>query len=169
MTEASEIFRELVLRYEESVDEKKKKLADYRRQAEAYTSFLENDINEDQKRLERLRLELASIETAKANQPLAPDTAPLSAPSLPNKVTAGTNLKRTERPSGSQSELIRHKAREILAQEGRPLMQSQLKAKMQEMGIEIISSDPKELIRAALKGRPEFRHIRGEGWALVDA
>ncbi|NEJ85366.1 hypothetical protein GR223_05290 [Rhizobium leguminosarum] len=169
MAETSEIFRELVARYEDSVREKKDKLADYRRQAEAYTSFLESEIAEDQERLDRLRAELASIETSKAHRPAPPIV--VSAPRVkprPPKAEAPVS-KHSEKPAGNQSELIRRTAKEILTREGRPLMQSQLYLKMQEMGVEIISTDPKELIRSALKGGDEFRHISGQGWALADS
>lgn len=146
--------------------EKQDKLADYRRQAETYASFLENEIAEDQSRLDRLRAELASIEASTAHRPAPPQVAAPAAVPRTSKVRPAIS-KSSDRPPRSQSELIRRAAMEILAKEESPLMQHQLKLKMQEMGVEIISTDPKELIRAALKDRPEFRHIKGEGWALA--
>lgn len=169
MAETSEIFRELVLRYEESVREKQKMLIHYREQMELYTSSLEREISEDQERLDRLRAELASIESYRANRPAPPSVEGISLANRPLPRAVPETTKRFDKSAGNQSQLIRSAARDILSREGRPLMQSQLNSKMLEMGLEIMSRDPKELIRSALKGGDEFRHIRGQGWTLANS
>lgn len=69
---------------------------------------------------------------------------------------------------GKQSEQIRQLAKEILREEGRPIMQLDLKERMEAKGLLLQTVNPVDLIRSALRNQPEFRHVRSKGWTLVD-
>lgn len=70
---------------------------------------------------------------------------------------------------GKQSEQIRQLAKVILREAGKPIMQLDLKERMEAKGLLLQTVNPVDLIRSALRNQPEFRHIRAQGWTLVDS
>ncbi|KQZ44675.1 hypothetical protein [Ensifer sp. Root558] len=68
---------------------------------------------------------------------------------------------------GKQSEQIRQLAKVILREAGKPIMQLDLKERMEAKGLLLQTVNPVDLIRSALRNQPEFRHVRSEGWTLV--
>jgi predicted ribosome quality control (RQC) complex YloA/Tae2 family protein len=125
---------------------------DYRKKAEEFVSARCAEIARTQESIEVLEAELAVMRGFYKG-------SPPGEPVVPAGAIAG---------NASESERIRDAAREILREAGRPLMQREIKTKMDEIGFEIQSADPVELIRAALRRhRTEFRHVKGQGWALA--
>jgi hypothetical protein len=154
----------MLSRYERSVHLQQEELKAFREKAEAYASHLEFEIAGNLETIEILRLQLEK------SRPM-PQNPLLSA--LPRQPRAGRMpSQESERDGGgthqSQSDLIRSAAASILREERRPLKQAELKQQMDARGIEIRSGDPVDLIRAALRRAPEFKHIPRVGYILSE-
>lgn len=135
----------------------RKVAAEYQKKAEAYLEARDAEIARTLNSIQVFEAELAAMRGCRDDPP----PKELLIPSFPAAFAGGDT---------SESERIRDAARRILGEAGRPLMQREIKAKMDEIGVVIQSADPVELIRAALRRHArEFRHVKGQGWALVSS
>lgn len=153
MLDPERTLRQLVGQLEAEVRDQESELAEFDRRAEIYRASLKDDILRNKERIERFRNEMDAMNTKKR----------ASAPSI-----TSTNIALEEQLKlETQSDRIREAAKRILSASNRPLMQSEIKAQMDDMGVVIIAKNVVELIRAALRRNPtEFRHVKGEGWEL---
>ena len=149
------------MRYVSGVDEKERQLADFRRKSEEYVAHLEAEIKADRERLGRLQRELEESVTSLPDRPQIP-------PILKDVASGPQSLPLPNLASGKQSAMIREAAKAILMEAGgAPMMQNEIRLKMEERG-EIIHSDaPNELIKVALGRGKEFVHTPRKGWTLV--
>jgi hypothetical protein len=119
----------------------------------AFCAQTEAEIARSQKHAEILRVQLDEMRQERsASKPFALEKYP------------GAKLGRP----GMQSEQIRQLAKVILREAGKPIMQLDLKERMEAKGLLLQTVNPVDLIRSALRNQPEFRHIRAKGWTLVD-
>lgn len=154
MLQPESTLLQLVEQLEATVRDKEAELADFELRAQEYLDALRADISRTRKRIELFRSEVDAMKSEK--RPVAPF---LAATAIRPELSDDQE---------NQSNRIRDAARAILAEAGRPMMQSEIKAQMDERGIVIVSKKVIELIRAALRRDPEFKHIKGQGWILVD-
>lgn len=156
MPEPERTLRELVQQIEDRVRDTESEIADFERRARIYLESLKDSLVRDTKRLELFRSEM----NAMAREERTPD--PLK------PAPAARKIETAERES--QSARIREAAKAILSRAGRPLMQNEIKNELDRQGIVIVARDVAELVRAALRRHPsDFRHVKGQGWILVDA
>lgn len=164
MTGPEQILESLLDAMKKRVQEQEQELTSFRKAAEDYQKKAEGfmvarnaEIVRARKSIEIFEAELTAM---RGFREVSPPAEP-SIPTLPAVTTA---------EDASESERIRDAARRILREAGRPMMQREIKAKMDEIGVVIQSADPVELIRAALRRhRAEFRHVKGQGWTLVNS
>ncbi|MDX8479059.1 hypothetical protein RFN28_11315 [Mesorhizobium sp. VK24D] len=164
MTKPEHILKSLLDAMRSRVQEQEAELAlfrkaaeDYRKKAEEFIAARSAEIVRTQKSIEVFQAELAAMRSFR-------EVSPPAEPSIPTMPAATTS------ENTSESGRIRDAARGILREAGRPLMQREIKAKMDEIGVEIQSADPVELIRAALRRHStEFQHVKGQGWALASS
>ncbi|WP_454852252.1 hypothetical protein [Rhizobium binxianense] len=160
MLQPESALLQLVERLEERVREKEAELAEFERRAQEHIDALKEDLARNRKRIELFRNEMTAMETEAS--PVKPfDFIPTarSTPAVPSDNTSD---------EASQSARIRAAARIILSETGRPMMQAEIQSEMKNRGIHIVSTRLIELIRAALRRGKEFKHIKNEGWTLVD-
>lgn len=141
------------------IEEKERHLREFRQKADSYVQHLTAEIESDRDRLRRLQLELdeAAWNSERPDMPLP----------RPDRTDAARGTRQSS-VTENQSELIRQVAKSILMDAaGNPLMQNEIRLKMEERGYAIRSKDASELIRAALKRSPEFLYTPGKGWTLV--
>ncbi|WP_434729528.1 hypothetical protein [Rhizobium binae] len=120
----------------------------------AYCIESEAEIARSKKRAENLRTMLEEMRQFRpAAKPFSVEKYPSAQPGRP----------------GKQSEQIRQLAKVILREAGKPIMQLDLKERMEAKGLLLQTVNPVDLIRSALRNQPEFRHIRSQGWTLVDS
>ncbi|MBO9124922.1 MULTISPECIES: hypothetical protein [unclassified Rhizobium] len=134
---------------EKQILERESELAEWR----AFLVEREAEIALGKKRAENLRTMLEEMRQFRpAAKPLSLEKYPTAQPGRP----------------GKQSEQIRQLAKVILREAGKPIMQLDLKERMEAKGLLLQTVNPVDLIRSALRNQPEFRHIRSEGWTLVN-
>ncbi|AXV16585.1 hypothetical protein CYG48_13340 [Neorhizobium sp. SOG26] len=158
-----DVLKEMLSRYESSVQLQKEELEAFREKAVAYVRYLESEIAENLETMEIIKRQLEKSPPAARN--------PLSPTIFPQPRAVRTPDQRGEGGAGvqkSQSDVIRSVAAAILREERRPLKQAELKQLMDARGIEIRSGDPVDLIRAALRRAPEFKHIPRVGYILSE-
>lgn len=155
-------LRQLVEQLHARVQDQEAEFADFQVRAQKYLSALKDEIDRNRKRIELFSSEMEAMEKEGSLD------NPLKSTSSRTGVTfsARTNVE-SDVPE-SQSERIRELARDILAKSDRPLMQSEIKTRLDELGVEIVAKNVAELVRAALRRHPsEFLHVKGQGWTLV--
>ncbi|MDX0134882.1 hypothetical protein [Sinorhizobium meliloti] len=152
MVDASEQIASLLVSLEKQVHEKEEELARFRVKAEEFCRDREAELEKDRERIEIFRFHMLEMrKAAKISSPLIPRM------DLQDQVSLG-----------SQSERIRHAAKEILREAGEPIMQIELLRRMEAKGIHVRAKNPVDLIRAALRRNPEFQHVHGKGWTLAE-
>ncbi|WP_139052562.1 hypothetical protein [Rhizobium phaseoli] len=163
MTDPEHILKSLLDAMKKRVQEQERELdvfrkaaEDHQRKAEEFIAGRNAEIARTRKSIEVFQSELAAMHDARTIVPSAVLLIP-------------TTLENAPADNASESERIRDAARRILREAGRPLMQREIKAKMDEMGVVIQSADPVELIRAALRRHvDEFQHVKGQGYTLTN-
>ncbi|TCP87938.1 hypothetical protein C8J31_104327 [Rhizobium sp. PP-CC-2G-626] len=146
-------LRQLVEQLEAQVRERESEIVEFERRAQVFRVSLKEEISRIRTRIELFRTEMDAMENEKR-------------PSDPVQISSHRGAELLEQES--QSERIRQAARGILSTSTGPMMQSEIKARMDDDGVVIIAKNVVELIRAALRRNPtEFAHIKGEGWILV--
>lgn len=159
---SSELFREIVARYETGLAEKERELQDFRAKSADYIAFLEAEIESDRQRVRRLQAEVADEGgSSEVPRPALPTTLATNVPASDKAITP-------TRKSEKQSPMIREAAKKILLDAGgAAMMQNEIRLRMKELGYEIVSDDANDLIKVALKRSKEFDHIPGKGWTLA--
>jgi hypothetical protein len=147
------ILREMLARYEHSVRVRQRELEKFRENAERYIADSSSEIDRGMETINLIR-EQISKSVDKSDSP---------APEVPSYAHA---LDEIGVGKENQSEIIRRAVREILKASERPLKRAEIKRRLDERGIVIASSDPLELIRAALRRGPEFSFVPHKGYAL---
>lgn len=155
-------LRQLVEQLHARVQDQEAELAEFQVRAQKYLFALKSEIERNRKRIELFRDEMEAMENEQnPDDPFKPTSARV-------KLTSPARTSVEPVVQESQSERIREVARDILAQSDRPLMQGEIKSRLDELGIEILAKNVTELVRAALRRHPtEFRHIKGQGWTLA--
>lgn len=155
MLQPESTLRQLVDQLKERVQVQEAEVANFEERAQRYLSALKEDILQTKRRIELFSAEMdAMMNGPRPSDPTIADSSRSKSESVVQE---------------SQSERIREVAKQILAKSDRPLMQSEIKARMDKAGVEIVAKNVTELVRAALRRHPsEFRHIKGQGWCLVD-
>lgn len=166
VSDPKSVLSEMLVKYEESVRLQQQELESFRVRASAYTEYLETEIASNLETIEVVKRQLSKSMPATIANPM-----PSSGEHRQSRtVRIGTRAEGSAASNGqeSQSELIRAAAIDILKMERRPLKQAELKQLMDARGLEIRSGDPVELIRAALRRAPEFKHVPRVGYVLAD-
>lgn len=159
---SSELFREIVAQYVTGLADKERELQDFRAKSADYIAFLEAEIESDRQRVKRLQEEVKS-EKGSGKVP-----RPAFHIDVATNVRSRDNVTTPARKSEKQSPMIREAAKKILSDAGgAPMMQNEIRLRMEELGYEIISDDANDLIKVALKRSKEFDHIPGKGWTLA--
>ncbi|WP_296746327.1 hypothetical protein [Mesorhizobium sp.] len=184
MTEPQQILENLLEAMETRVQEQEAELALFRKAAQEYRTKLEEfeaarsaEIVRTRKSIEVFKAELVAMRGFQVGSLPIESSNPRLPAETGNESAGGSEGIRDAKPTGSErirdaetseSERIRDAARRILRDAGRPLMQREIKAKMDEIGVRIQSADPVELVRAALRRHnDEFQHVKGRGWTLA--
>ena len=154
-------LQQLVEQLEDGVREKEAELADFEKRAQQHVNALRKDLLRKRKRIELFRHEMADMRTE------ACPATPFDLTITTDKESFGIEIK-TIGDQASQSARIRAAAKVILRDAGRPMMQKEIESEIKSRGIQIFSTRLIELIRAALRRGPEFKHIKNEGWILTD-
>lgn len=153
MVDIIEQFEALLLSLEKQIVQREEDLSKFRVQAEQYCSDQEAEISKARARVDLIRNEMMAMR----REPLVdnPLLSAADAKSLPTGM------------SMNQSDRIREAARSILADAGGPVMQLELKRRMESRGIKIHAKNPVDLIRSALRRDAAFKHIHGKGWTIA--
>ncbi len=152
MVDISEQFETLLLALQKQIVHREEELAQFQVRAAQYCADQEAEIEKAKTRLEIIRAEMGEL----MKEPLVDNPLPLSEH---GKSTAVTSM--------NESDRIREAAKMILAEVGKPVMQMELKRKMESKGIYIHAKNPVDLIRSALRRDRSFNHIRDKGWTLA--
>ncbi|EJT05015.1 hypothetical protein RCCGE510_11169 [Rhizobium sp. CCGE 510] len=144
----------LLLSLEKRVLQKEDELAQFRVRADQYCRDQEAEISKAKAQVEIIRAQMLEVKKEPlVDNPLAPVKEEKA--QLTSTVT--------------QSDRIRDAAKVLLREAGEPVMQLELKKRMEAKGIYIHARNPVDLIRSALRRNPEFKHIHAQGWTLTDA
>lgn len=149
MVDIGEQFETLLLSLQKQILQRETDLSKFRVRAAQYCADQEAEIEKAKARVEVIRAEMAELMRAPlVDNPLA----------LNGDERAETGL--------NQSDRIREAARIILAEAGEPVMQLELKRRMEARGIHVHAKNPVDLIRSALRRDSRFKHIHTKGWTL---
>lgn len=154
LVDASEQYAVLLRALEKEVLEKRDSLAEFRARADQYCRDREADITKTLQHIEIIRTQIRE----RMKEPLVDDPLP-----------AVGEVQARPASNTTQSDRVREAARIILSEAGEPVMQLDLKRRMEDRGIFIRARNPVDLIRAALRRSPEFKHVPNKGWTLQDA
>lgn len=136
------------------------RLADFRETAAVYVELMEEEIARARRTIEVLEKEVTKAEADSIGQPNVRRTVTHAV----GRVGAVSNDTDDSGRKESQSQTIRSNAEIVLREAKRPLKQSEIWRALVERGITISSADPVELVRAALRRAPGFRHIPRRGY-----
>lgn len=152
--DVSEHFAVLLRALEKEVLQKQEELGQFRMRADQYCQDQEAEITKALAHIEIIRTQMREWTTESlVDKPFTPTAEEKSQPAL----------------NVTQSDRVRNAAKVILRDAGEPVMQLELKKRMEAKGIFIHARNPVDLIRAALRRGPEFKHIHNQGWTLKDA
>ena len=145
-------FEALLLSLEKQILQREEDLSKFRVRAEQYCADQEAEIAKAKARVEIIRAEMTEL---------------MREPLVDNPLASTTEAKAPSGTPVNQSDRIREAAKTILAEAGEPVMQLELKRRMESKGIHIYAKNPVDLIRSALRRDPDFKHIHTKGWTLT--
>ncbi|MDM9644777.1 hypothetical protein [Rhizobium sp. S163] len=152
MVEIGEQFETLLLSLQKQILQREADLSKFRVRAAQYCADQEAEIEKAKARVEVIRAEMGEL---------------MREPLVDNPLPSSEHAKSTAVTSMNESDRIREAAKMILAEAGKPVMQMELKRKMESKGIYIHAKNPVDLIRSALRRDRSFNHIRDKGWTLA--
>jgi hypothetical protein len=134
------------------------RLAEFRETASIYVELMEEEIARARRTIDVLEKEV------KKTTPTAQHRVHRSVKHAMGRAEIVTDGKDANRRKESQSHLIRSNAQLVLRDAKHPLKQAEIWKALVERGVSISSADPVELVRAALRRAPGFRHIPRRGY-----
>ncbi|ANL04642.1 MULTISPECIES: hypothetical protein [Rhizobium] len=152
MVDIGEQFETLLLSLQKQILQREADLSKFRVQAERYCADQEADIQKAKERVAVIRAEMAEL---------------MRPPLVDNPLAKTADARAPSSNALNQSDRIRDAAEVILAEAGEPVMQLELKRRMESKGIHVHAKNPVDLIRSALRRDRRFQHIHTKGWTLA--